>query len=295
MGMNNQLIDQFIDFYWLTTGASQNTLSAYRSDLNIFSKWLQDTPFENVNRDLVNEYFSFRKDSNLSTSSQSRILTCLHSFFQYLLEHQIISNDPTDQMNYPKLVKKLPIFLNIQEVEKLLDAPNINSTIGQRDRAMIELLYSCGLRVSELINLSFHNINLKDEFIRVHGKGNKERMLPLGEIAIDFLSEYEKNARPLLLKNGQCDSYFLSNRGSAMSRQNFFYIIKDYASLAGIDKPISPHSLRHAFATHLVQKGADLRSVQLMLGHSDISSTQLYTHIQNAQLKTQHQKHHPRG
>ena len=295
MVMNNQLIDQFIDFYWLTTGASQNTLSAYRSDLNIFSKWLQDTPFENVNRDLVNEYFSFRKDSNLSTSSQSRILTCLRSFFQYLLEHQIISNDPTDQMNYPKLVKKLPIFLNIQEVEKLLDAPNINSTIGQRDRAMIELLYSCGLRVSELINLSFHNINLKDEFIRVHGKGNKERMLPLGEVAIDFLSEYEKNARSLLLKNGQCDSYFLSNRGSAMSRQNFFYIIKDYASLAGIDKPISPHSLRHAFATHLVQKGADLRSVQLMLGHSDISSTQLYTHIQNAQLKIQHQKHHPRG
>ena len=204
--MNNQLIDQFIDFYWLTTGASQNTLSAYRSDLNIFSKWLQDTPFENVNRDLVNEYFSFRKDSNLSTSSQSRTLTCLHSFFQYLIEHQVITNDPTDQMNYPKLVKKLPIFLNIQEVEKLLDAPNINSTIGQRDRAMIELLYSCGLRVSELINLSFHNINLKDEFIRVHGKGNKERMLPLGEIAIDFLSEYEKNARSLLLKNGQCDS-----------------------------------------------------------------------------------------
>ena len=293
--MNNQLIDQFIDFYWLTTGASQNTLSAYRSDLNIFSKWLKDIPFENVNRYLVNEYFSFRKDSKLSASSRSRILTCLHSFFQYLIEHQVITNDPTDQMNYPKLDKKLPIFLNIQEVEKLMNAPNINSTIGQRDRAMIELLYSCGLRVSELINLSFHNINLKDEFIRVHGKGNKERMLPLGEIAIDYLAAYEKNVRPLLLKNGQCDSYFLSNRGSAMSRQNFFYIIKGYATQAGIDKPISPHSLRHAFATHLVQKGADLRSVQLMLGHSDISSTQLYTHIQNAQLKTQHQKHHPRG
>ena len=258
MAMNNQLIDQFIDFFWLTTGASKNTLDAYRSDLNIFKKWLQDTAFENVNRDLVNEYFSFRKDSNLSTSSQSRILTCLHSFFQYLIEHQIIDNDPTDQMNYPKLDKKLPVFLNIQEVERLMNTPNINSTIGQRDRAMIELLYSCGLRVSELINLSFHNINLKDEFIRVHGKGNKERMLPLGEIAIDFLDEYEKTTRPLLLKNGQCDSYFLSNRGSAMSRQNFFYIIKGYASLAGIDKPISPHSLRHAFASHLVQKGADL-------------------------------------
>ena len=293
--MNKKLIDQFIDFYWLTTGASQNTLSAYRSDLKIFSQWLKDIPFSSVDKNLVHEYFSFRKKSNLSASSQSRILTCLHSFFQYLIDNQLISNDPTDHMNYPKLEKKLPTFLNILEVEKLMDTPNINSTFGQRDRAMIELLYSCGLRVTELINLSFHNINLKDEFIRIHGKGNKERMLPLGEIAIEYLGEYEKIARPILLKNGQCDSYFLSNRGSAMSRQNFFYIIKSYASLAGIDKPISPHSLRHAFATHLVQKGADLRSVQLMLGHSDISSTQLYTHIQNAQLKTQHQKHHPRG
>jgi integrase/recombinase XerD len=198
-------------------------------------------------------------------------------------------------MDYPKLEKKLPIFLNIQEVEKLMETPNKSSIYGQRDRAMLELLYSCGLRVSELIGLSFHNLNLKEEFVRVHGKGNKERMLPLGEVAIDFLDEYEKNSRLLLLKNGQCDSYFLSNRGRAMSRQNFFYIIKGYAATAGIDKPISPHSLRHAFATHLVQKGADLRSVQLMLGHSDISSTQLYTHIQNAQLKMQHQKHHPRG
>ena len=295
MKMNNKLIDQFIDFYWLSTGASQNTLSAYRSDLNIFSKWLNEIPFKSVNKKLVQDYFSFRKESNLSAASQSRILTCLHSFFQYLIDNQLIKNDPTDQMNYPKLDKKLPVFLNIQEVEKLMDTPDIKSIFGQRDRAMLELLYSCGLRVSELINLSFHNINLKDEFVRVHGKGNKERMLPLGEIAIDYLAEYEKNSRPTLLKNGQCDSYFLSNRGSAMSRQNFFYIIKNYTSLAEIDKPISPHSLRHAFATHLVQKGADLRSVQLMLGHSDISSTQLYTHIQNAQLKIQHQKHHPRG
>jgi integrase/recombinase XerD len=206
-----------------------------------------------------------------------------------------MSNDPTEQMDYPKLEKKLPIFLNIQEVEKLIEAPNTNSIYGQRDRAMLELLYSCGLRVSELISLSYHNLNLKEEFVRVHGKGNKERMLPLGEVAIDFLDQYERNSRTLLLKNGQCDSYFLSNRGSAMSRQNFFYTIKGYAATAGINKPISPHSLRHAFATHLVQKGADLRSVQLMLGHSDISSTQLYTHIQNAQLKIQHQKHHPRG
>ena len=293
--MNNNLIDQFIDYYWLTSGASKNTLSAYRSDLKIFSKWLNQRPFTSVDKKIVHDYFSYRKKSNLSAASRSRILTCLHSFFQYLLNNQKMLYDPTEQMDYPKLEKKLPIFLNIQEVEKLIEAPNTNSIYGQRDRAMLELLYSCGLRVSELISLSYHNLNLKEEFVRVHGKGNKERMLPLGEVAIDFLDQYERNSRTLLLKNGQCDSYFLSNRGSAMSRQNFFYIIKGYAATAGINKPISPHSLRHAFATHLVQKGADLRSVQLMLGHSDISSTQLYTHIQNAQLKMQHQKHHPRG
>lgn len=293
--MNSDLIDQFIDFYWLTTGASKNTLSAYRSDLKIFSKWLNNNSLIDVDKKQIQDYFSYRKDSNISASTQSRMLTCLHSFYQFLSDKKNLKIDPTEQLDYPKLEKKLPIFLNVQEVERLLEVPNSKSLFGQRDRAMLELLYSCGLRVSELINLSYHNINLKDEFIRIHGKGNKERLLPMGEIAIDYLTKYELNSRPALLKNGQSDSYFLSNRGKAMSRQNFFYIIKDYASKAGIDKPLSPHSLRHAFATHLVQKGADLRSVQLMLGHSDISSTQLYTHIQNAQLKAQHQKHHPRG
>jgi len=293
--MNANLIDQFIDFYWLTTGASKNTLSAYRSDLKIFSQWLNETSLIEVNKKLIQDYFLYRQSTKISSSTQSRALTCLHSFYQFLLDNNLINTDPTEQLSYPKLEKKLPVFLNIQEVEKLLEAPNSSSIFGQRDRAMLELLYSCGLRVSELINLSYHNINIKEEFIRIHGKGNKERILPMGEIAIDYLTTYELNSRPILLKNGQSDSYFLSNRGKAMSRQNFFYIIKAYATQAGIDKPLSPHSLRHAFATHLVQKGADLRSVQLMLGHSDISSTQLYTHIQNAQLKAQHEKHHPRG
>jgi integrase/recombinase XerD len=293
--MNAKLIDQFIDFYWLTTGASKNTLSAYRSDLKIFSQWLNETSLIEVNKKLIQDYFLYRQSTKISSSTQSRVLTCLHSFYQFLLDNNLINTDPTEQLSYPKLEKKLPVFLNIQEVEKLLEAPNISSLFGQRDRAMLELLYSCGLRVSELINLSYHNINIKEEFIRIHGKGNKERILPMGEIAIDYLTAYELNSRPILLKNDQSDSYFLSNRGKAMSRQNFFYIIKAYATQAGIDKPLSPHSLRHAFATHLVQKGADLRSVQLMLGHSDISSTQLYTHIQNAQLKAQHEKHHPRG
>jgi len=293
--MNTELIDQFIDYYWLSTGASKNTLAAYRSDLKIFNKWLAGKSFISVKSKHIQEYFSDRQKNNIGSSTQARILTCLHSFYEYLLANQLIKKDPTEQLSQPKLEKKLPVFLNIQEVEKLLEAPSSSSLFGQRDRAMLELLYSCGLRVSELINLSYHNINLKEEFIRIHGKGNKERVLPMGEVAIDYLMKYETNARPMLLKNGQSDSYFLSNRGSAMSRQNFFYIIKAYANQAGIDKPLSPHSLRHAFATHLVQKGADLRSVQLMLGHSDISSTQLYTHIQNAQLKAQHAKHHPRG
>jgi len=293
--MNTELIDQFIDYYWLSTGASKNTLAAYRSDLKIFNKWLAGKSFISINSKHIQDYFSDRQKNNIGSSTQARILTCLHSFYQYLLANQLIKKDPTEQLSQPKLEKKLPVFLNIQEVEKLLEAPSSSSLFGQRDRAMLELLYSCGLRVSELINLSYHNINLKEEFIRIHGKGNKERVLPMGEIAIDYLMKYETNARPMLLKNGQSDSYFLSNRGSAMSRQNFFYIIKAYANQVGIDKPLSPHSLRHAFATHLVQKGADLRSVQLMLGHSDISSTQLYTHIQNAQLKAQHAKHHPRG
>ncbi len=293
--MNTELIDQFIDYYWLSTGASKNTLSAYRSDLKIFNKWLAGKSFISVKSKHIQDYFSDRQKNNIGSSTQARILTCLHSFYEYLLANQLIKKDPTEQLSQPKLEKKLPVFLNIQEVEKLLEAPSSSSLFGQRDRAMLELLYSCGLRVSELINLSYHNINLKEEFIRIHGKGNKERVLPMGEVAIDYLMKYETNARPMLLKNGQSDSYFLSNRGSAMSRQNFFYIIKAYANQVGIDKPLSPHSLRHAFATHLVQKGADLRSVQLMLGHSDISSTQLYTHIQNAQLKAQHAKHHPRG
>ena len=293
--MNTELIDQFIDYYWLSTGASKNTLAAYRSDLKIFNKWLAGKSFISVNSKHIQDYFSDRQKNNISSSSQARILSCINSFYQYLLANQLIKKDPTEQLSQPKLEKKLPVFLNIQEVEKLLEAPSSSSLFGQRDRAMLELLYSCGLRVSELINLSYHNINLKEEFIRIHGKGNKERVLPMGEVAIDYLMKYETNARPMLLKNGQSDSYFLSNRGSAMSRQNFFYIIKAYANQVGIDKPLSPHSLRHAFATHLVQKGADLRSVQLMLGHSDISSTQLYTHIQNAQLKAQHAKHHPRG
>ena len=290
--MNNVvLIDKFLDYYWLSSGASQNTLSAYQSDLKLFSKWLSND-LSHVSSTHINDYFKHRQ---LSAATQSRILTCLRIFYQYLITQQLIKTNPTAKLHHPKQTQKLPVFLNIEEVDRLLNTPDKKTIFGLRDRAMLELLYSCGLRVSELITLDYHNINLNEEYIRIHGKGNKERLLPMGEVAIDYLKTYEQKARPFLLKSGQTDHYFLSNRGSGMSRQNFFYIIKAYAVKAGIDKPLSPHTLRHAFATHLVQQGADLRSVQLMLGHSDISTTQIYTHIQNVQLKSQHAKHHPRG
>ncbi len=290
--MNNaELIDKFLDYYWLSSGASHNTLSAYRSDLKLFSKWLNNTLNDASDKDII-AYFKYRA---FEPSTQARTLTCLRIFYQYLITTNTLNTNPTAKLHHPKQVQKLPIFLNIDEVELLLNAPNQKTIFGMRDRAMLELLYSCGLRVSELIGLAYQNINLIDGYIRVHGKGNKERILPMGEVANEYLAKYEKNARQSLLKSGQNNSYFLSNRGTAMSRQNFFYLIKAYATKAGIDKPLSPHTLRHAFATHLVQQGADLRSVQLMLGHSDIATTQIYTHIQNIQLKSQHAKHHPRG
>lgn len=293
--MDNVLIEQFIDYYWLKSGSSQNTLSAYRSDLNIFNKWLANKNICNVTESCIKDYFKYRNNKNISAATQARILTCIKLFFNYLLTNKIITNNPATKIKQPKKEQKLPIFLNIDETEKLLNVIDESSIFGKRDKAMIELMYSCGLRVSELININCNNINIQDEYIRVNGKGNKERVLPIGEIAIDYLINYEKNARSIMLKNGQCDSYFLSNRGRSMSRQNFFYIIKSYANIAKIYKKLSPHSLRHAFATHLIQKGADLRSVQMMLGHSDISSTQIYTHIQNSQLKRKHSQHHPRG
>ena len=293
--MNNAiLIDQFLDHYWLSTGASPNTLSAYKSDLNLFGRFL-NKDLRQISTQDINQYFKQRTEKQLSSATQARILTCFRTFYQYLVDTGQIASDPSAQLSAPKQVQKLPVFLDIKEVEALLDAPDTKTIFGLRDRAMLELLYSCGLRVSELINLNYQHINLSDEYIRIHGKGNKERILPMGEIALQYLQDYETHSRQHLLKGKQSSSYFLSNRAQAMSRQNFFYIVKAYAAKAGIDKPLSPHSLRHAFATHLVQSGADLRSVQLMLGHSDITTTQIYTHIHNVQLKSQHSKHHPRG
>lgn len=288
---NENIIDKFLDNYWLLTGATNNTLCAYRSDLLLFSIYLNKSLLT-INTKNIYSYFDKKEFSN---ATQARSLACFRAFYQYLFDKKLIKSNPTSNLKSPKQSQKLPVFLSTKEVEKLLNTPKSATIVGMRDKAMLELLYACGLRVSELISLNYHNISIKDEYVRIYGKGNKERILPIGEIAIHYLTEYEQKSRPHLLKKGQTDNYFLTNRGSNMSRQNFFYIIKGYAIKAEIYKKLSPHSLRHAFATHLVQNGADLRSVQLMLGHSDISTTQIYTHIQNTTLKKQHQTHHPSG
>lgn len=295
---NRKLINDFLDNYWLSVGVSQNTLNAYRSDLIIFDNYLKqntDKDFKSLSKINIENYFNKRVNIDMSMSTQARIMSCFRKFFQYLLDENYIKENPIVNFKLPKKDKKLPIHLNEQEVTNLLEAPDISTTIGLRDKAMLELLYSCGLRVTELINIKLNQVNVYNEFIMVSGKGNKERMLPLSNSAMETLQKYEKEVRPNLLNQGKTNAYFLSNRGKVMSRQNFWYIIKRYANNIGINKPLSPHTLRHAFATHLVQRGADLRAVQLLLGHSDISTTQIYTYIHNTILKSQHEKHHPRG
>ncbi len=291
MSNNNQLINEFLDNYWLKRAVSKNTTNAYLSDLTIFAKFINKNLIT-VSADDIKRYLIAKNSKN---TTNSRIISCFRAFYGYLLEQKLITVNPLKSISQPKNTQKLPLHLTIAEIDKLLDAPDIKTIIGKRDKAMLELMYSCGLRVSELIGLNHFDLHLTDEYLLIRGKGNKERLLPIGAVAITYLQDYSDNVRNFLLRNGATDGYFLSNRGKQMSRQNFFYIIKAYAAKVGINNSISPHSLRHAFATHLVQRGADLRSVQLMLGHSDISTTQIYAYIHSVRLKKQHNKHHPLG
>lgn len=292
---NITLIAQFLDHTWLELGVSNNTLDAYRSDLTIFSQYLKDTHFCEVDASLILAYLAFRDTQNINNSTKARILTCLRGFYQHLLNQALIEHNPTSGIKHSKAIKRIPDYLNQKEVVALLEAPDEKTNKGKRDGAMLELIYACGLRVSELVNLTKQQVHLEDGYIRIYGKGNKERILPLGEIALKKLTIYYQTVRQTYGNTHKVDAYFLSNRGRAMSRHNFWHLIKQYAQICQIQKPLSPHTLRHAFATHLVQNGADLRSVQLMLGHSDISTTQIYTHIHNTRLADQHKKHHPIG
>lgn len=291
-------IDAFCDALWLEDGLAKASLSSYRSDLVHLSNWLRDNHLPSLGKadDLALMRFVASLSQTLRASSQARYISTLRRFYRHLLARGEIGVDPTLKIAMPVKPSRLPKVLSEAQVEALLSAPPNDTLLGQRDRAMLETLYATGLRVSELVGLKLHEVNYDMGVIRVFGKGSKERLVPLGETAIDELCNYLGEARPALLSGRQSDDLFVTARGSAMTRQAFWQLIKRYAVLAGINPDrLSPHVLRHAFATHLLNHGADLRVVQMLLGHSDISTTQIYTHVARERLKSLHALHHPRG
>ena len=295
--MSTKIIDQIIDHLWLEDGLSKNTLNSYRFDLSIFVSWLAETKkieLLDVSELEIQEFLAFKFPTSKSRSI-SRLLATLRRFFRFLLRENKIKEDPTLKIQTPKIPKSLPKSLSEDEVEGLLEAPDIKTDVGMRERSMLELLYACGLRVSELVGIQLTEVILIDGVIRVTGKGSKTRLVPMGEEAVDWIKKYLAESRQNILNKQTSKFLFVTNRGGEMTRQAFWYLIKKYALMANIDKPMSPHILRHAFATHLINHGADLRVVQMLLGHSDISTTQIYTHVARERLKKLHQEHHPRG
>jgi integrase/recombinase XerD len=294
---DQERIDEFIDRLWLEDGLSKNTLVSYRQDLTAFATWLSQSERRSLletRQSDVQLYLAVRFPQS-KPRSISRLVAVLRRYFRFALREGLITIDPTLQIDSPKLPRTLPKSLNEEEVESLLKAPDISESLGVRDRAMLELLYACGLRVSELVGLRTTEVSLQEGVIRVTGKGSKTRLVPMGEEALEWVARYLKESRPDLMRGKLCESLFVTKRGEAMTRQAFWYLIKRYALHAGINKAISPHVLRHAFATHLLNHGADLRVVQMLLGHADISTTQIYTHVARERLKQLHAVHHPRG
>ena len=295
----DNLLDEFCDLLWLEDGLARNTLESYRRDLRDVESWLQRTsgkPLSESDHADLQAYLAYLHQTAKSKSSTAaRRLSCLRYFYQFLLRQGRIAADPTLRLDSPKLPRSLPKTLSEADVEALLNAPPVTEPLGQRDRTMLETLYATGLRVSELVGLSMTAVSLDMGVARVMGKGGKERLVPLGEEAMDWLKRYFAEARPQLLNGRVSDAVFVTQRGAAMTRQMFWYLIKRHAKQAGIHGSLSSHTLRHAFATHLLNHGADLRVVQMLLGHSDISTTQIYTHVARERLKELHQKHHPRG
>lgn len=292
---NKQSIDFYLNALWMEKGLSENTLSAYRRDLNAFAQYLSAQDLLTVDSGTISNFLSIRHNKGISARSTARALSCLRGFYQFQIRENRLQDDPTAYIENPRLPKSLPKFLTEQDVSRLINAPDLTTCLGVRDRAMIELLYATGLRVSELVNLEMGEVNLRQGVVRVMGKGSKERLVPMGEAAQHWLEEYLRSARSELLKSQPSEIFFASTRAQFMTRQTFWYRIKHWAKVAGIEASISPHVLRHAFATHLVNHGADLRVVQLLLGHSDLSTTQIYTHVANARLQQLHSEHHPRG
>lgn len=290
-------LDTFNDTMWLEHGLSRNTLSSYRSDLALFAQWLTHRGGQlrqASGTDLAAYLAEFSRHSK--PASQRRLLSAWRRYYRHLLTRGSIAEDPTTLLDPPMRTARFPKTLSETQVDALLDAPDTATPLGVRDRSMLEVLYATGLRVSELVGLKIFSTSLTDGLVRVMGKGSKERLVPLGEEAIDWLQRYLSETRPLLLAGKTCDEVFVTRRGASMTRQMFWRVIKQYAVAAGIPgERVSPHTLRHAFATHLLNHGADLRVVQMLLGHADISTTQIYTHVARERLKTLHAKHHPRG
>ena len=290
-------IEQFLDVLWTEQGLSRNTLDAYGRDLDQFTLWLKPGQVDlmQVSREDIQRYLSECAARGVMPRTTARQLSSLRRLYRYLLREEKIDRDPTAEIESPRLGRALPKSLNEEEVDRLLATPALGSSLGLRDRAMLETLYATGLRVTELVGLALFQLNLDQGVVKIIGKGSKERLVPLGEEAAFWLSRYLREGRPGLVRGKSTDAVFPSNRGQAMTRQAFWHSIKRYARAAGINKSISPHTLRHAFATHLVNHGADLRVVQMLLGHSDLSTTQIYTQVARERLKQLHAAHHPRG
>ena len=292
-------IDSFIDALWLEDGLSKNTLAAYRRDLTLYAGWLtekfqgsraMDATVEND----LNGYFSARHSITKATTANRR-LTVFKRYFSWALRENLIAADPTIKLQSARQALRVPKLMSEAQVEALLAAPSDQTPLGQRDRAMLELMYASGLRVSELVGLKTFHLSLNEGVLRVMGKGNKERLVPFGQFARDAIVRYMKDSRPDILKGQQTDDLFVTHHGHGMSRVMFWMLVKKYALLAGINSPLSPHTLRHAFATHLLNHGADLRAVQMLLGHADISTTTIYTHVARERLKKILHDNHPRG
>jgi integrase/recombinase XerD len=292
------LLDEFSDAVWLEDGLARNTLESYRRDLRQFAGWLREARsrglLEAGHADLLG-YLAARFRVKARATSTARLLSSLKRFYQFALRQGRLPVDPTLNIDAPKRPRGLPKSLTEPDVERLLAAPSLDAPRGLRDRAMLEVLYASGLRVSELVTLSVMQLSQDMGVVRILGKGSKERLVPVGEVALDWVRRYVREARPSLLGGRQSNALFVTSRGKPMTRQAFWHLIKRYALQAAIRTAISPHTLRHAFATHLLNHGADLRVVQLLLGHADISTTQIYTHVARERLKQLHAKHHPRG
>jgi integrase/recombinase XerD len=290
-------IARFLDAVWMERGLSPNTLAAYRADLTALARWLESrrVMVTRTTRSDLLAFIAARVEAGARPRSTARQLSSFRRFFRFLVREGALTEDPTAQIAMPKIGRSLPKSLTEDEVESVLAAPSVSDPLGHRDRTMLEVLYATGLRVSELVNLKHSQVNANQGVIRILGKGNRERLIPLGDEAVRWLAEFVQGPRAEILLERQTDYLFPTRRGDRMTRQAFWHIIKRYANKAGIEKELSPHTLRHAFATHLLNRGADLRVVQMLLGHSDLSTTQIYTHVARERMKELHAQHHPRG